>query len=90
METETIANAPRAKPATKGPIGPVGPRGKPAPGRLLGEHATEDEVAAEIGVKVRTLRGMPDGPPYVVLMRKRFYPVDQFRKWLSKRTRAAR
>jgi hypothetical protein len=58
--------------------------------KLLAGYTPDDEAAAEIGCTVRTLRNMPDGPPYVVLNRKRFYPDDQFRKWLAKRLKSAR
>ena len=61
---------------------------------LLDGYADEDQAAAELRCTPRTLRNMdhePDGgPPYVVIARKRWYPIDDFRKYIRKRTRGAR
>jgi hypothetical protein len=58
--------------------------------KLLEGHTIEDDAAAEIGCTTRTLRNMADGPPYIVLNRKRWYPDDLFKKWLAKRLKGGR
>jgi hypothetical protein len=57
---------------------------------LLDDYIDEDEAAREIGCKPRTLRSIPDGPPYVILNKKRRYHIDGFRRWLGKRLKGAR
>jgi hypothetical protein len=64
-------------------------RASDTPKKLLHGYAEERDVATELGIHIRTLRRMPNGPPYVVVARKRRYPIELFQKWLAKRVRAA-
>jgi hypothetical protein len=72
METNATAAAPKAS---------------DNPSKLLHDYVTEAEVCAELGIHYRTLRRMPDGPPFVKIANQRRYPIDQFRRWVAKRVR---
>lgn len=57
------------------------------PRKLIQDYIEDHDAAAELDISVRTLRRIPDGPPFVIIGRKRRYPVEQFRKWIAKRVR---
>lgn len=53
-------------------------------------HLTDVEVAAELGVSVRTVRGWRmrgGGPKYRRIGRSVRYPVSELERWLEERTR---
>ena len=53
--------------------------------RVLDDYFTEDEAAAEVGQKKPTLRkwrAIGDGPPYVKIGRKIFYPRPELADWI--------
>jgi hypothetical protein len=52
---------------------------------LLEDYADDVEVARALKIHVKTLRKMPDGPPFVEVARRRRYPKDLFKKWYAKR-----
>jgi hypothetical protein len=66
------------------------PNGDPKKLRVLEDYISEADLAAEIGCTERTLRNMPDGPPYVVLNRKRIYPIPSAREWVKRRIKTPR
>jgi hypothetical protein len=76
METNTTASAPKITESVKQK-------------RLLAGYVDERDVAAELEIEVRTLRRMVNGPPFVLLNRKRRYPEDKFRQWLTKQVHTA-
>jgi len=56
------------------------------PDTLLAGYITEPDMARARGVVPRTLRAerqRGDGPPYVTLDRRIYYPETGFREWLK-------
>ncbi len=63
-----------------------------ATGRLLGEYLTCEELAAELGVTVLTIRrweALRTGPPITRIGRKVLYRRQAVRAWLLKQESAA-
>jgi hypothetical protein len=57
---------------------------------LLADYARPEELAADLGVSVRTLtdwRGKGEGPPHVKIGRQVFYPRIGFKDWVAARVR---
>ena len=51
-------------------------------------YTNEFETAEELGVSIRTLRGMRqrgEGPPYIKFARQIHYPDEPRRTWLQRR-----
>jgi hypothetical protein len=66
-----------------------GQLGARAPPRLLEGYVSGEELQLELGVGGRTLRKwrqVGSGPPFVKVGHNFYYPLDEFRKWLKKRT----
>ena len=58
----------------------------------LSDLLTEQDLAGELGLTVRTLRrwrALRESPPYVRIGRQIFYRSDAVRAWLLARERAA-
>jgi hypothetical protein len=61
--------------------------------KLLDGYVHDDDVCRELGVIDRTTRKWRqtgEGPPFVKVGHDFYYPVDEFRKWLKKRTTTTR
>jgi hypothetical protein len=63
------------------------------PRKLLEGYLTESELAAELDYKPDTLRkwrARREGPPWVLIGKTAYYPIDKFKDWLRKRIQSAR
>ena len=63
-----------------------GPRRTPI--EILDTHVPEDRLCVMLGMSPRTLRKyrqMREAPPYLILGRKKYYPLNEFRIWLESR-----
>jgi hypothetical protein len=58
----------------------------PRKGKVLADYLTEDEQAAALGLTVRTLRSWRqrgEGPPFVKVGKRVFYPIAGNAAWLK-------
>jgi hypothetical protein len=65
--------------------------------KLLDGYISDEELRRELGGArplidrtTRKWRQSGEGPPFVKIGHDFYYPLDEFRKWLKKRTRTTR
>ena len=87
QQAKSTATIPAEPEEAEAPANVPSPNGT---SHVLADHLTEQELAADLDVGVRTVRrwrALRQSPPYVVIARRVYYRRGAVEEWLRKRER---